>query len=374
MLKRILFFLGHPAHFHLFRHSVLELEKMGHQVDVVIKTKDILSDLLDTAGLPYVNLLPGGRADGTLGIIVGVMKKNRALYRYCKQRRPDIMAGTSAEIAHVGKILGIPSLVFSEDDYSVIRQFGRATYPFTDVILSPQSCNNGRWNRKTVHYHGYHKLAYLHPHRFTPDRTVVERYLNAEEPFFMLRLAKLSAHHDAGINGLDDSITEKIVARLSREGRVLVSSERSLPESLEPFRLQINPLDIHHLMAHSRLFISDSQSMTVEAAMLGVPSVRYSDFSGRIGVLEELEKKYELTRSVRTGQTQQFFRIIEDYLADAQIHQISQERKKKMLGEKIDVTAFISWFINEYPESRMIMDNQPDYDLRFLIPAEEAMK
>ena len=41
------------------------------------------------------------------------------------------------------------------------------------------------------------------------------------------------------------------------------------------------------------MLVCDSQSMTVEAAILGIPSIRYSDFSGRIGVLEELEKRGE---------------------------------------------------------------------------------
>ena len=36
-----------------------------------------------------------------------------------------------------------------------------------------------------------------------------------------------------------------------------------------------------------------------------------------------------------------------------------------MLKEKIDVTAFMVWFIENYPESAKIMKENPDYQLRF---------
>ena len=36
-----------------------------------------------------------------------------------------------------------------------------------------------------------------------------------------------------------------------------------------------------------------------------------------------------------------------------------------MLSEKIDVTAFMVWFVENYPESVEIMKKNPDYQLRF---------
>ena len=42
------------------------------------------------------------------------------------------------------------------------------------------------------------------------------------------------------------------------------------------------------------------------------------------------------------------------------------ETISKMLHEKIDVTAFYVWFIENYPQSAKIMKENPDYQLRFL--------
>jgi len=61
-------------------------------------------------------------------------------------------------------------------------------------------------------------------------------------------------------------------------------------------------------MAFASLLISDSQSLSVEAAMIGLPNLRFSDFSGRISVLEELEKVYHLTIGIKTSDPQRLIR------------------------------------------------------------------
>ena len=38
---------------------------------------------------------------------------------------------------------------------------------------------------------------------------------------------------------------------------------------------------------------------------------------------------------------------------------------KKLLTETIDVNAFMVWFIVNYPESHIIMKNNPQYQYRF---------
>ena len=42
-----------------------------------------------------------------------------------------------------------------------------------------------------------------------------------------------------------------------------------------------------------------------------------------------------------------------------------QRRRQKMLSDKIDVTAFLVWFIENYPESAKIMKENPDYQFNF---------
>ena len=42
-----------------------------------------------------------------------------------------------------------------------------------------------------------------------------------------------------------------------------------------------------------------------------------------------------------------------------------QKRRKKMLNDKIDVTAFLAWFLSNFPKSNAIMKENPSYQYNF---------
>ena len=58
--------------------------------------------------------------------------------------------------------------------------------------------------------------------------------------------------------------------------------------------MKINPIDMHHFMAFSSIIIGDSQTMSAESAVLGVPFIRYNDFVGKLKLLSYLEEIYNL--------------------------------------------------------------------------------
>ena len=45
------------------------------------------------------------------------------------------------------------------------------------------------------------------------------------------------------------------------------------------------------------MYIGDSQSMAIEAALLGTPGIRFNDFNNKIGHLNELKNVYKLSTS-----------------------------------------------------------------------------
>jgi predicted glycosyltransferase len=348
---KYLFYLGHPAHFHLFKNIIWQLQKDGHDTRIVIKKKDVLENLLQTHDLPYVNIMPRGRKDNRFSIAFGVVQRDAKLFNIVRRDRPDVMIGTSAEIAHVGRLLGIPSIVVNEDDYDVVPRFSRLAYPAADYILVPACCRVGKWRHKKIAYDGYHELAYLHPSRFTPDRGRLASLGLGDERFFLLRFAKLTAHHDAGIRGIDQGVAERIIRRLEPHGKVLISAERELEPQFEKYCIRIDPSDMHHALAFADIYIGDSQTMTAEAAVLGTPALRFNDFVGRIGYLEELEHDYGLTFGFRSDQTDALLEKIGEFLAMADIKAEWQRRRRRMLGEKIDVADFIIRLLENFPES-----------------------
>lgn len=68
---KILIYLGHPAHFHLFKNIIANLKADGNQVIVAIKKKDVLETLLKESGVEYVNILKEGRKSSKIGIAWG---------------------------------------------------------------------------------------------------------------------------------------------------------------------------------------------------------------------------------------------------------------------------------------------------------------
>lgn len=364
----ILIQLSHPAHFHLYKNAARNLMDKGHQVHILIKSKDILEDILVSSGLPYHNILKVAHRKSKFGILWDMLVRDWKIMRFSQKHKIDLLTGSTPEVAHIGWLLRKYSVNTGEDDAAVVPVFEKMTAPFMQTCLSPVSCDNGKYEKKTVHYEGFQKLAYLHPNQFTPDISVVRKYgINPDSPYFIMRFAKLNAHHDKGVSGINTEIAQKLIDILSPIGNVYITSERELEPQFEKYRLQINPLDIHHVMAFATLYLGDSQSMAVEAAMLGIPSLRFNDFVGpkRIGVLVELEEKYKLTYGISSKEPEVLYDKVKEILSLPNIREEWQNRRKKMLADKIDVTAFFTWFIENYPESKKIMKENPDYQYNF---------
>ncbi len=362
---RILVYLGHPAHFYNYKNVIPKLKEDGHQVEVLIKKKDVLQELLDEVGMPYHNILKEGRKDTKLGILWGTLKRAWRLNAFCSEFKPDILTGTSVENSWIGRIRHIPVININEDDADVVPKYAKLSYPWADEILTPVVCDNGKWNMKSVKYNGYHELAYLHPNNFTPSRSVVEKYFPTDTPYFLIRFAKLKAHHDTGIKGIDLGIAQKLLDVLLPHGRVYISSERELEERFEPYRIHIRPIDMHHVMAFADLYIGDSQTMAAEAGVLGVPFVRFNDFVGRIGYLRELEDVYHLGYGIKTDETVRLFETIMRLLSMPNRAETFQERRRRMLSDKIDVASFLAWFIECYPQSKEEYMENADVQYQF---------
>lgn len=350
---KILFHLGHPAHFHLFKHVIRKLNQDGHKTYILIKDKDVLVKLLDEAGFQYTNILPEGKSPNKLGLVKDLLRRGRRIISYCRKHRPDLLIGTSADISYVGKILGIPAVNVNEDDASVVPLHAWISYPWATKILSPVSCDNGRWQNKTIAYNGYHELAYLHPDHFTPDKSIVEKYISGNQEYFVLRFAKLSAHHDTGIRGINDELAINLIHKIKPYGKILITSERELSTNLEPFRISINPEDMHHLLAYAKLVIGDSQTMSAEAAVLGTPFIRYNDFVGKIGYLKELEEKYKLGFGIKADYANELLQRAEEIAQDKKSKTIFHRRREVMLSEKINIADFLYDFIIDLNNSQL---------------------
>lgn len=371
-------FLGHPAHFHMLKNAAEQFGNKGHNVQFVIKKKDILISLLENAGYSYT-LIRGDRGNGIMDLINSVIGMEINMCKFLKQNNIDILVGSTLSFA-TSVLKGIPTIIMGEDDSAVIPRYTYIVYPWATTILTPIVCDNGRWNKKSTKYPSYHELAYLHPNHFTPNCQLVEKYgIDVSSPFFIIRFSSLNAYHDGGIQGINTEIAQRLIDILSPHGQIYITSERELEPQFEPYRIRINPLDMHHVMAFASLYIGDSQTMAAEAGVLGTPFVRFNDFVGRIGYLRELEDVYQLgygihatplsedssirrnDGTVQPSGVEALYQAVEKLVAmpaEERKH-IFAQRREKMLSEKIDYAKFLTWFIENYPQSQQqTRDNQ----------------
>jgi len=355
---KILIDIGHPAHVHLFKNLISALSSKGHKILVTVKDIPAAKILLDLYGIPYLEI--GKKSDSIKGKFVNQLKYDWRLLHLVRKNKIDLMIGTSITIAHVSRLCQADSIVFDDDDDEVQPLMTKLGHPFADLVLSPDALKNKRKKKETIYYAGYHELAYLHPKRFSPDDDVIkEAGIKDSEKYFVLRFNSFKAHHDIGVHGLSIENKRKLVNMLSEHGKVFITTEREIDPEFEKYKISIPAHKIHSFLSYSTMFLGDSQTMTSEAAVLGIPSIRSNSFVGRISYLEEEEHKYGLTFGYKINSTNKMFTKIEELLSMPELLKVWQSKRDKMLSEKIDVTAFMVWFVENYPESVRVMKENP---------------
>ena len=185
------------------------------------------------------------------------------------------------------------------------------------------------------------------------------------EKYFILRFNSFKAHHDIGVRGISKENKQKLIDILKPKGRIFITTERGIEKEFEEYQIKIEPHKIHSFIYYATMFIGDSQTMTSEAAVLGTPAIRSNSFVGRISYLEEEEYKYGLTYGYKPNEMELMFNKIKELLKITNLKEEWQRRRQILLADKIDVTAFFVWFIENYPESIKIMKENPDYQFRF---------
>ena len=366
-MKKVGFYLAHPAHFHLFKHVINALLTKGCKVRVVYNEKDVLHELIQSSEFKdhARRVRANKKVNSKLSLLLQFALKNLGAFIYFLQFRPQVVVGTPVLISLIGRILPYKSILVNEDDFDIVSRTADLGYPYADSILCPEVCRTTTFEAKSVKYNGYHELAYLHPNNFKPDQSVANAILKTSEPYFIIRFAKLTAHHDEGISGLSKNLALRLIKLLEPHGRVYITSERELEPELESYRIVIQAKDMHHVIAFASFYIGDSQTMAAEAGVLGVPFIRFNDFVGRISYLDELENKYELGYGILPSKIDELYARVTSLLELNNRKEEFQLRKEKMLSEKIDYAQFLTWFIENYPKSKKELRKNPDYQYRF---------
>jgi predicted glycosyltransferase len=347
--KSFLIDINHPSQVHVFKYLYWHLIQ-NHRVLVTVKKIPSAIELLKLYDIPYTLL--GNMSDSIAGKIGRQFAYDLQVRRLVKEHRIDYGVGTSFTINHVSKISKMVSF-FLDDDDSAVQPFTKYfANPFADFIITPHCLAFENYGKKHITYPGYHELAYLHPNRFQPDPDILKELgVKENDPYFVLRFNAFKAHHDIGVSGMPQVLKRELIKRLSKQGRVFITHEREIDPEFQAYQLQIAQDKIHSLLYYSTMFLGDSQTMTSEAAVLGVAAIRCNTLVGKIAYLEEQEKKYQLTFGFLPSQADKMLDKIDELLNTSNLKQEWQKRRRQMLTETIDVTSFLIWFFEGFPHS-----------------------
>ena len=352
---KIIVVLNHPAHYYIFKYTVLKLKDLGFSIIYVIREKDVLEKLLISEGVDYIKINEKReRNSSVLSVlsngIIEIIIQDFNLFKLVKKWKPQLMIGTDVAITHIGKLMGIPSFVFNEDDYDINKLFCITSYPFATKIIAPNTCSVGKYGYKKIGYNGIQKMAYLHPDYFQPDRAQIDDVISRAEKYFLIRLVSLTSGHDieGKHTGLNEGLVDGIITSLEDKGKIFINSEGNLNPKYEKYRLNIIPNKMHHFLAFASLFIGDSQTMCAEAGLLGTPFIRYNDFVGKIEYLNEIENKYELGFGITTNNPEKIVEKIQYILSIPNVKTLWSNRVKGIFADKIDVAEWYTTLIVNY--------------------------
>lgn len=344
----LLFDIGHPGHVHLLHPLVEELKQRGHNVYYSVRDIPVAKRLMEHYGMtPWLDL--GRKRDSLFGKAQTVLRQDAQLLRFVRRNHIDIGLSSGIVLSHVSQFTRMKSFVFDDDDDAAEPLVVKYGHPMSAVVFTPQCIH--RRTKHSVYYAGTHELAYLHPNRFTPDPSVLAKAgLHEGERFFIMRFVALKGHHDVRQQGLSLQQKQSLVKLLEPHGRVIITSERELEPEFEPYRLPVPPEEIHSLMAYSSMFLGDSQTMTSEAAILGVPALKCNTFAGKLSVPNLLERDYGLCCSYQPEQFEQMLAQVKQLLnqdPDA-VRREWQQKRQRFLDDHIDVTAFFVDYIENH--------------------------
>jgi len=355
----ILIDIGHPGHVHYFKNTIKHLTDNKHKVFIVARDRKVVIELLQRMKLPYFNR--GKGKDSKLGKLFYMLVADVKILKIALKFKPDLfLSFSSPYAAQVSYMLNKPHIALTDTEHedNVLSKF---TYPFSDSILTGESYQNNL-GEKHIRFNSIIEGLYLHEDYFKPSNNIKEDLqLKEEDEYVIIRFVSWTAHHDVGHSGLDNQTKRELIEALKIKYKILISSENELPEEFMQYQINIPAEKMHDVLASASIFIGESATMASESAMLGTPAV-YINSLPLMGYLE-LEQKAGLLAHFESSEG--VVRHVKELIKDSNLKASSKEKSKLMQKDFINPTKFLIWFIENYPKSKAIMKENPEYQLKF---------
>lgn len=349
-IRKVFFDLNHPADFHLFKHLMEWMKGQDYALRIVARDKECLHLLLDDAGLSYISRGPGKHtllgkylyATWVLALI------SFELIRF----RPSVcICLSSPYLTILSRLLRIPCICYddTDDNPRLLPLIRQATY-----LLSPANYPH-KFHRYHFHLPVLKELAYLHPSHF--------QHSGSSRGIFF-RFTRTDSIHHSKDSAFDQLMVMSKITKLTHNNNIVLSSELKLDMEETDKIHPADPIHIHRDLAKCKVFWGNSGTMAAEAAVLGIPAIFVS--SEKFAYICELEE-HGLLYHYHPDQLNESLDKIDSILAGDPPMEHFQNARKALLKDKLDMTAFLIWFIKNLPESPYKLEKNPDITREFFV-------
>jgi predicted glycosyltransferase len=354
---KIIIDIGHPAHVHLFKYFAREMRTKGHTILFTARDKENEIYLLKKYQFPYKSF--GKHYKSTSGKIFGLVKFNLQMIYYSLKFKPDLyLSHGSVYAAMTGWLLRKPHI--SMEDSGNMEQI-RLYRPFTNAIIVPEILPE-QLGVKEIRYNSFHEMAYLHPKYFVPQAEILNLLgLKKDQKYAILRFVSWTATHDSGHKGFSLDDKRNLIHILKAEGlKIIISSESSLPLEFNQYAVKFPPELMHDALYFASFFIGEGATMASESGVLGTTAVYVNSIRRSYC---EIQEQYNLVFNFQ--KSEDAIVKINEILAEKKLLEKNIKGRENLINESIDLTAFLIWFVENYPESFRIMKEKPDYPYNF---------
>lgn len=341
---RVLFDIVHPADVLFFLGPMRALEDRGDEILILSRKKDIACKLLDQFDLKHTSVSSAGK--GLVGLGRELVGRDLAVARAALRFKPHVMIGLGGvSISHAGKLLGIPSVSFYMADNANLQT--RLTWPFISHLYVPEAYAGPVPAGRTTRFSGVKEQSYFHPENFTADRDIaLGNGLDPDRPNFLIRTVAWNANHDIGKSGWSDEVLVQLCEHLGARGKVMITSERDLPQQIAHLKYTGASNQLHHVMAHCDLYVGESATMAHEAAFLGAPAIY--DGADHPGTTRDLQSA-GLIEALRQEGPERLFEAIDRQLKVS--HSDMADRLAAYLTDRPNLGRYIVEAIDRHAKS-----------------------
>ena len=362
---KVIFLVYHPVDPYIVFETAKNIEKEGGKSFFIIVEKEgIIKKIVNSYG--FKNKVIGTSKDSFTGKILNILTLVYNINKIVKDFRPDLIFSPATPYSSLACRLNNLPLICWEDTETATFNF-KYSHKRIDSLLLIDSFYKELPSDNIIRFNGYKELAYLHPNVFNADDGILDELgLKKSDRIILMRFSALNAMHDIGLKSEADTNDDKILDFIHKveneyKAKVFISvTERDLDDRFNKYKLEINPSKYIHLLSFCSLYIGEGTTTASEAGVLGVPWIVLRDKP--LGYLIDQEEKYGL--GFRTENIDIALQRSEEFLQD-DIKLKWAKKKNRLLADKIDVSAFITWFLKNYPQSHNIMKKNPNYQNSF---------